>query len=281
MDITENFLLGQLVEIMSRLRSPEGCHWDREQTFESLRSHIIEEAYELVEAITQQDKDEIREEAGDVLLQIVFVAQLAQEKGFFDIKDVISEICDKLIRRHPHVFGDVNVRGSADVLVNWEKIKVREKSTQKRDDTSILAGIPESLPPLLKAYRIQSKVSHVGFDWEKGDIAPLLGKVSEELREVEVATLREQQQEMEEEIGDLFFAVVNLSRHLGVNPDVALQRANRKFEYRFRQVEIMIHKEGKEWSDYGLQELEVLWDKAKNFTVSTKRPKKACDSSLQ
>jgi MazG family protein len=246
-----------------------------------LRSHIIEEAYELVEAITQQDKDEIREEAGDVLLQIVFVAQLAQEKGFFDIKDVISEICDKLIRRHPHVFGDVNVRGSADVLVNWEKIKVREKSTQKRDDTSILAGIPESLPPLLKAYRIQSKVSHVGFDWEKGDIAPLLGKVSEELREVEVATLREQQQEMEEEIGDLFFAVVNLSRHLGVNPDVALQRANRKFEYRFRQVEIMIHKEGKEWSDYGLQELEVLWDKAKNFTVSTKRPKKACDSSLQ
>ncbi|MDD2206565.1 MAG: nucleoside triphosphate pyrophosphohydrolase [Aminobacterium sp.] len=281
MSTTVNADLERLVSIMARLRAPEGCPWDREQTFETLRSHIIEEAYELVDAISQQDIDEMKEEAGDVLLQIVFVAQLAREQGFFDIKDVISEICDKLIRRHPHVFGEVEVNGSADVLANWEKIKVKEKSLKKREDKSVLAGIPESLPPLLKAYRIQAKVSHVGFDWEKGDIKPVTDKIKEELSEVEAAVNQEEQVRVEEELGDLFFAVVNLSRHLGVNPDIALQRANKKFEERFRQVEKMVHQEGREWEDYQLKDLDCFWNEAKRSESSFGQSKKTCDSSLQ
>ncbi|MDD3707361.1 MAG: nucleoside triphosphate pyrophosphohydrolase [Aminobacterium sp.] len=281
MSTTVNADLERLVSIMARLRAPEGCPWDREQTFETLRSHIIEEAYELVDAISQQDIDEMKEEAGDVLLQIVFVAQLAREQGFFDIKDVISEICDKLIRRHPHVFGEVEVNGSADVLANWEKIKVKEKSLKKREDKSVLAGIPESLPPLLKAYRIQAKVSHVGFDWEKGDIKPVTDKIKEELSEVEAAVNQEEQERVEEELGDLFFAVVNLSRHLGVNPDIALQRANKKFEERFRQVEKMVHQEGREWEDYQLKDLDCFWNEAKRSESSFGQSKKTCDSSLQ
>lgn len=281
MSTTVNADLERLVSIMARLRAPEGCPWDREQTFKTLRSHIIEEAYELVDAISQQDIDEMKEEAGDVLLQIVFVAQLAREQGFFDIKDVISEICDKLIRRHPHVFGEVEVNGSADVLANWEKIKVKEKSLKKREDKSVLAGIPESLPPLLKAYRIQAKVSHVGFDWEKGDIKPVTDKIKEELSEVEAAVNQEEQERVEEELGDLFFAVVNLSRHLGVNPDIALQRANKKFEERFRQVEKMVHQEGREWEDYQLKDLDCFWNEAKRSESSFGQSKKTCDSSLQ
>ncbi|MDD3426207.1 MAG: nucleoside triphosphate pyrophosphohydrolase [Aminobacterium sp.] len=281
MSTTVNADLERLVSIMARLRAPEGCPWDREQTFETLRSHIIEEAYELVDAISQQDIDEMKEEAGDVLLQIVFVAQLAREQGFFDIKDVISEICDKLIRRHPHVFGEMEVNGSADVLANWEKIKVKEKSLKKREDKSVLAGIPESLPPLLKAYRIQAKVSHVGFDWEKGDIKPVTDKIKEELSEVEAAVNQEEQERVEEELGDLFFAVVNLSRHLGVNPDIALQRANKKFEERFRQVEKMVHQEGREWEDYQLKDLDCFWNEAKRSESSFGQSKKTCDSSLQ
>ncbi|WP_024822431.1 nucleoside triphosphate pyrophosphohydrolase [Aminobacterium mobile] len=271
----------RLVHIMAQLRSPEGCPWDREQSFESLRSHIVEEAYELVDAITNKNVDDIKEESGDLLLQIVFISQLAQEEGFFDIKDVISEICDKLIRRHPHVFGKTKVEGSADVLANWEKIKATEKNIQKREDTSILAGIPESLPPLLKAYRMQAKVAHVGFDWEQGNVLPLQEKVEEELQEVRDAlSFKESQESVEEEIGDLFFAVVNLSRHLGVNPDVALQRANKKFESRFRQVENMVHEAGKEWNDYNLEELDRFWREVKGSNSATDKNKEASDSSL-
>ena len=252
----------ELLEIMARLRAPDGCPWDREQDFSSLRRYIVEEAYELVEAIEGEGKRDILEECGDLLLQVVFVSQIASELGLFSIRDVLGAISNKLVKRHPHVFGETNVADSEEVMRNWEVIKTGEKK-ENGIDSSILSGIPRSMPSLLKAYRIQERAAKFGFDWPAGDRTPVLGKVKEELREVEAAMMEEDTQQVGEEIGDLFFALVNLSRHWGINPEEALQKASGKFSSRFRLVERCVLDSGKPWKDFSLDELDDFWEKAK------------------
>ena len=257
-----------LLTVMERLRAPGGCPWDREQTMESLRTYIVEEAYELVDAISRGTAQDIREESGDVLLQVVFLAEIAKEKGMFSMDGVISDLVGKLVRRHPHVFADEAADTSDEVLRNWEQIKSREKAG-KRKDTSLLAGVPEGLPPLAKAFRIQSKAAHVGFDWEKGNLFPLYDKVEEEMDELKDAVNCGVPDRVEDEVGDLLFAAVNLSRHAGVNPDSALSRANRKFTARFREVEKMVALENRPWKSFTIVELESMWQRAKVTAVQT------------
>lgn len=253
---------GEIVEIIERLRAPGGCPWDRKQTMESLRSCITEEAYELADAITRRDMAGVKEEAGDLLLQVVFIASLARESGAFDMRDVVRGICDKLIRRHPHVFGTEEARDSDAVLRNWERIKAEERQ-EKHQDLSILAGVPEGLPPLLKASRLQGKAAHVGFDWPDGDAAPLFAKLDEELDELWEAASRGDARDVEEELGDVLFMTVNLARRLKVDPDAALSRVCAKFKDRFQLMERMAVEEGRAMSDHSLEELDALWDRAK------------------
>ena len=258
----------KLVDIMERLRGEGGCPWDRKQSFETLRTYIIEEAYELVEAITNGTTENIKEESGDLLLQIVFLASIAKEKCFYDIDDVIDCLCDKLIRRHPHVFADESAADSDEVLRNWERIKLEEKAADKDNSSeskgnSILSGVPRGLPALLKAYRIQEKAAHVGFDWEKGDTAPIFDKIQEEIEEVKAAAESKDTVCIEEEIGDLLFAGVNLARHLGANPDAALGRANAKFMLRFSEIEKLVRQSSRDWADFSLDELDGMWNTAK------------------
>ena len=253
---------GEIVEIIERLRAPGGCPWDRKQTMESLRSCITEEAYELADAITRRDMAGVKEEAGDLLLQVVFIASLAREAGAFDMRDVVRGICDKLIRRHPHVFGTEEARDSDAVLRNWERIKAEERQ-EKHQDLSILAGVPEGLPPLLKASRLQGKAAHVGFDWPDGDAAPLFAKLDEELDELWEAASRRDARDVEEELGDVLFMTVNLARRLKVDPDAALSRVCTKFKDRFQLMERMAAEEGRAMSDHSLEELDALWDRAK------------------
>ncbi len=252
----------RLVAIMERLRSPGGCPWDREQDFSTLRRYIVEEAYELVEAIESEDGKNVMEESGDLLLQVVFISQIASEQGLFTIKDVLDAICSKLVIRHPHVFGDIDVADSDEVMRNWEAIKSVEKR-KNGSDSSILSGIPRSLPSLLKAYRIQERAAKFGFDWPAGDTRPVIGKVREELGEIEQAIENESRDGVLEEMGDLFFALVNLSRHCGLNPEEALQQACGKFSQRFKLVERSVAESGKAWSEFGLDELDDFWEKAK------------------
>jgi XTP/dITP diphosphohydrolase/tetrapyrrole methylase family protein/MazG family protein/ATP diphosphatase len=258
----------ELAEVMRKLRSPGGCPWDREQTFETLRTYIIEESYELVEAITNENISEILEECGDLLLQPVFVSAIAEEKGLFSLADVIDTLREKLVRRHPHVFGDVSVRNSDDVLKNWENIKTDEKMNDRKKykDGSVLSGVPGSLPALVKAYRMQEKAANVGFDWPKGNMDPLFGKVEEEIGELKEALYNESPVAREEELGDLFFAMVNLARHLDIDPEVSLHKACSKFEKRFRSVEGQVGASGKKWSEFTLEELDSFWDSAKRET---------------
>ena len=252
-----------LVDVMKRLRATDGCPWDREQDYLSLRRYIIEEAYELIEAIENSNRDNICEECGDLLLQVVFVSEIAEELGEFDIANVIDHLTEKLIRRHPHVFGDTDVNGSDDVLKNWEQIKVGERQA-KKVDSSLLAGIPRGLPGLLRAYRIQERAAKVGFDWPNGDPSPVIAKVEEELNELKDCIANGAAQEAtEEELGDLLFAVANLSRHLKADPEITLHKACVKFSERFRKVEEEVSLSGKEWSDFTLDELEDFWQKAK------------------
>ena len=253
---------------MEKLRGEGGCPWDRKQSFETLRTYIIEEAYELVDAVTNGAPENIKEESGDLLLQIVFLASIAKEKHFYDIDDVINCICDKLVRRHPHVFADACAKDSDEVLRNWERIKLEEKAADKRNSSagkanSILSGVPSGLPALLKAYRIQEKAAHVGFDWEKGDTAPIFDKIQEEIEEVKIAAESNEAVCIEEEIGDLLFAGVNLARHLGVNPDAALGRANAKFMLRFSEIEKLVAQSNRDWADFSLEELDGMWNLAK------------------
>lgn len=252
----------EIVGIIERLRAPGGCPWDRKQTMESLRSCITEEAYELADAITRRDMAGVKEEAGDLLLQVVFIASLAREAGAFDMRDVVRGICDKLIRRHPHVFGTEEARDSDAVLRNWERIKAKERQ-EKHQDLSILAGVPEGLPPLLKASRLQGKAAHVGFDWPDGDATPLFAKLDEEVAELREATNRGDARDVEEELGDVLFMTVNLARHLKVDPDAALSHVCAKFKDRFQLMERMAAEGGRAMSDHSLAELDVLWDRAK------------------
>lgn len=239
----------QLVAIMAELRSEHGCPWDREQTHLTLTRYLEEEAYEAVEAIEAEDFDRMREELGDVMLQIVFHAQLAREEGRFNADDVCRAINDKMIRRHPHVFGEAgSLETSGEVLQRWEQIKLQEKGASKRE--SLLDGIPKALPSLLQAERVQGRAAEVGFDWP--DLAGALGKVAEELEEVRQAG----PDEAEEEIGDLLFATVSAARKLGVNPETALRRTLKKFSERFRAMEAQGPMEG-----LGHQELLRRWRK--------------------
>lgn len=248
-----------LVALMERLRAPGGCPWDREQTLESLKPFVIEEAYEVVDAIDRQDMAGLREELGDHLLEAVFVAQIAREAGHFDIDDAVTAIHDKLVRRHPHVFADVEANSADEVLVNWEKLKNEER---KQEDKSLLSGVPEALPALLKAGRLTEKAARVGFDWEQID--DVFDKMDEELHELREAVRSGDRDAMEDELGDLLFTIANIARRMEINSEEALQRTNRKFRSRFEYVERRLRGEGRDFSDSNLAEMDALWDEAKS-----------------
>ena len=247
---------GRLLSIMDELR--EKCPWDRAQTFESLRHLTIEETYELSDAILDKNSGGVCKELGDLLLHIVFYAKIGSESSGFGIRDVIDGICEKLIQRHPHIYGDVKVRNAGDVKSNWEKIKLRT------GEKSVLSGVPGSLPSLVKAYRIQDKVSGVGFDWEKPE--QVLAKVKEEWYEFQRELCTENNHErMEEEFGDLMFALVNYARFLGLNPEDALEKTNRKFIRRFNYIEEKARENGKRLQDMTLDEMDVYWNEHKKL----------------
>lgn len=246
---------GRLLDIMDRLR--EECPWDRKQTLESLRHLTIEETYELSESILEEDMDGIKKELGDLMLHIVFYSKIASEKKSFEIEDVLSEISEKLISRHPHIYGDVKVNSDKDVKNNWEKIKLKEGGRK-----SVLGGVPVSLPPLVKAYRIQEKAKGVGFDWEKP--AQVWEKVKEEMQELKDEVEQSgDKNKMENELGDLLFALVNYARFIDVNPEDALERTNIKFIKRFQFLESEIKKQGKNLKNMSLAEMDVFWEEAK------------------
>ena len=246
-----------LVDVIRTLREPGGCPWDIEQTHQSIRSNFIEEVYEYIEAVDNEDIAGMREELGDVLMQVVFHARMAEEAGNFDLQEVIDEVVDKLIRRHPHVFGDTEVSGSAEVLVNWDAIKKQEKTERK----SALDGIAQGLPALLRAYKIQSKAAKVGFDWQ--NIEPVWAKVQEELGEFQEALASGDKVAAEKELGDVLFAIVNYARHHKIEPEAALEGTNNRFTSRFLFVEEQVHNSGKNWQDFTLDELDKFWDEAK------------------
>lgn len=246
----------ELVRVMERLRAENGCPWDRKQTHESLKPCLIEETYEVISAIDSGNDDELKEELGDLLLQIVFHAQIAKEEGRFDIDDVAKTIVEKLIRRHPHVFGDVKVSGSDEVLQNWEKIKKEEGKE------SIFDGVPEGLPSLLKARRVQEKAKRVGFDWD--NIEGTLDKVKEEFDELSEAIKFGKKEKISEEFGDLLFSLVNVSRFLDIDAEDSLRQTIEKFMKRFKNVEKIIKsKGGKDLKNYTINELDEIWEDVK------------------
>lgn len=249
-----------LIEIIEKLRSPEGCPWDREQTHKSLKRFLLEESYELFEAIDQENPEEIKDELGDVLLQVLLHSQIAKEYGAFDINDVIVNLSDKLIRRHPHVFSDGQADTPEQVVVNWDAIKKTEQAGASRK--SVLDGVPKDFPALMRAEKIQKKAAKVGFDWD--ETQGVLEKVHEELGELEEAMIKNNQHDLEEELGDLLFAVVNLSRFLKVDPEFSLQKATAKFTERFHLVEEQAQEQDLELKELNLDELNLLWDKAKD-----------------
>jgi tetrapyrrole methylase family protein/MazG family protein len=249
----------RLIEIMATLRSPGGCPWDRKQTHKSLKPYLIEEAYEVIEAIEAENDDEMSEELGDLLSQIVMHAQLAKERGAFDIETVAGKIASKLIERHPHIFGQKVDLTSEEVLHNWERIKQQ----QARDENySVLQGVPQKLPALLKAFRVQEKVGRYGFDWKKPD--DVIVKVKEEIGEFEEALKFGEKIKQEHELGDLLFSLVNLGRHLGMQPEEALNGAIRRFTLRFQYIENKLREQGKTLSDSNLDEMDKYWDEAKS-----------------
>jgi tetrapyrrole methylase family protein/MazG family protein len=258
----------ELVAIMRRLRGPGGCPWDAEQTHESLTRYLLEETYEVIEAIESGAPVHIREELGDLLLQPVFHAAIAEEAGTFTIDDVIRTLCDKLIRRHPHVFGDLQIADSAAQIENWEQIKKTEKGFERN---SALSGVPPHLPALLKAQKITEKAARVGFDWE--DVDQVMAKVFEELHEFEEAMSAGDNEHMEAELGDLLFAIVNLGRFLSINPEEALRKTISRFQIRFQHVEDSLHSRGLQMISTPLAEMDRLWEEAKTLEQSLKNGK--------
>ena len=248
---------GRFLDVLDELR--EKCPWDKKQTNESLRPNTIEETYELCDALMRNDKKEICKELGDVLLHIAFYAKIASETGDFDMKDVCDRLCDKLIFRHPHVFGDVKAETAGQVSENWEQLKLKEKDGNK----TVLSGVPASLPSLIKAYRIQDKARNVGFDWEER--SQVWEKVQEEIQEFQVEVERMDKEKAEDEFGDIMFSLINAARLYKINPDNALERTNQKFIRRFGYVEEHSIKQGKNMKDMPLEELDKLWNEAKQL----------------
>ena len=251
----------ELVEIMARLRGPEGCPWDREQTHESLTGHLIEETYELVEALETGAARLQREELGDLLLQIVFHAQLAAEAGEYDIAGVVQGIVDKLRHRHPHVFGEVEVAGSAEVLENWERLKHAEHAEREEPRESLLDGIPPGMPALQRAEKLQKRAAKVGFDW--ADAVGARAKLHEELEELDAEIRAGNAAERFHEAGDVLASVVNLCRLLGIDAEQALREGNRRFEARFRHLEKSAKESGRSLTEMTLPEMDELWEEAK------------------
>ncbi|HEX4545340.1 MAG TPA: nucleoside triphosphate pyrophosphohydrolase [Candidatus Acidoferrum sp.] len=259
----------KLVAVQARLRAPGGCPWDREQTHRSLRTYLVEEAYEVLEALESGNDAKFAEEMGDLLLQVVFHSQIAREEGRFSVSDVIREIHDKMVRRHPHVFGETRAKNSAEVLRNWEQIKAEERRLGKKsesgnvpaDEPSLLDGVSRSLPATLEGFQLTRKASRIGFDWD--DAGGVIAKMQEETEELRDALNTQDQPKVEEELGDLLFAAVNLSRFLHIDPEIALKKANAKFSRRFRAMEKMARKTGREFKNLPREEMEALWDATK------------------
>lgn len=259
---SQRFTLDPLTDVMAKLRSPGGCVWDIEQTHASLRRNLIEEVYEVIEAIDLRDAALLCEELGDLLLQVVFHARMAEEAGHFSMQDVTDGITAKLIRRHPHVFGDITVRDAGEVVLNWDAIKQQEKAKER---TSVLDGVPKDLPSLMKAYKLQHKAAKVGFDWD--NISFVWDKIREEIAEVKIAIEKGEQTEIEEEFGDCLFSFVNLARFLEIDAEVALGRTNRKFRRRFSHMEDTLRERGLKWADMTLESLDALWEDAKALNL--------------
>lgn len=255
-----------LVEIMALLRSENGCPWDREQTHESLKKYLIEETYEVLEAVDLGDKEKLAEELGDLLLQIVFHAEIGKQGGIFDIDDVINKICLKMIRRHPHVFGSGSAGTPDEVVENWEAIKKREKGLKSY--TGILKDVPSNLPALMRSYKVQQKAAQVGFDWD--DIEDVFSKVDEEIQELRDVYNSKNVERITDELGDVFFALVNLSRFLKVQPEIALTGTVKKFIQRFEYIEQESIKAGKKLEKMSLPEMDELWNEAKKNALGKK-----------
>lgn len=247
----------RLLKIMDELR--EQCPWDKKQTIDSIRHLTIEETFELSDAILKKDLNEIKKELGDILLHIVFYSRIASETGDFTIKEVIDSLCEKLIFRHPHIYGDVKAENEEQVKQNWEQLKQKEKGGNK----SVLAGVPNSMPALLKAYRIQEKARAVGFDWEKPE--QVFEKVKEELHEFETERKNNNIKEAEKEFGDVLFSLINYARFLNINPEDALEQTNKKFIGRFAHMEKRVKEQGRQIADCKLEELDGYWNEAKNL----------------
>jgi MazG family protein len=251
----------QLVGLMSRLRGVNGCPWDREQTFDTIKPYTLEETYEVLDAIDRREWNEVAEELGDLLLQVVFYAQMAEEQKLFAIGDSLDAINQKLIRRHPHVFGDESAESAGDVKRIWGEIKAAEKKEKGKEQTSILASVPRAMPALVEAQQIASRAAGVGFDWENPE--QVVDKLHEELAELDEARRHASQAALEDEIGDLLFVLVNLARFVKVDPEQALRRTNAKFRERFGYIERKLAERGKKLEDSNIAEMEELWQEAK------------------
>lgn len=257
--LKDKYTLQDLVEIMALLRSKKGCPWDREQTNESLKKYLIEETYEVLEAIDLNDKDKLCEELGDVLLQVVFHSQIAKEKGEFDIEDVITGICKKIILRHTHVFGNDSADTPEEVVDNWEAIKKKEKGLTTQ--TEVLKGVPKNLPALMRSWKVQQKAAQVGFDWD--NIDDVFNKVYEEIQELKDVYNSKNVERINDEMGDVFFALVNLARFLQVQPEQALTHTIKKFINRFEYIEQESIRSGRILEEMTLEEMDKLWNEAK------------------
>jgi len=265
----------RLVKLQARLRAPNGCPWDVEQTHLTLRTYLIEEAYEVLEALESGDDAKFAEELGDLLLQVVFHAQIAAEEGRFDAAGVVREIHQKMVRRHPHVFGEKRAKDAVEVLKNWERIKAEERRAQKqgtgRSETSqaassLLDGIPHTLPAVMQGYQLTRRASRIGFDWD--DVEGVIAKLQEELSELAAARSAQSSEQIEDELGDVLFAAVNLARFLKVDPEIALKRSNAKFTSRFQEMERLARASGRVLANAPRSEMELLWERAKAAEVA-------------
>jgi tetrapyrrole methylase family protein/MazG family protein len=266
----------RLVNLQARLRAPNGCPWDVEQTHLTLRTYLIEEAYEVLEALESGDDAKFAEELGDLLLQVVFHAQIATEEKRFTVADVVREIHQKMVRRHPHVFGEKRAKDATEVLKNWEQIKAEERRVQSLQQgtgpsetphapASLLDGIPHTLPAVMQGYQLTRRASRIGFDWD--DVEGVIAKLQEELSELAAARTAQSSEQIEDELGDVLFATVNLARFLKVDPEIALKRTNAKFTARFREMERLARVSGRALADVPRSEMELLWERAKAAEV--------------